>query len=129
MKKITFSIQSSESLKLIIDNISKFEFIENVEILYSLEVYTFKKIEIFFPKTMKNVKKIVIFSLVSEQTNCLKKVVPKNILYELQIRDYSKFRQLISKTAWTAALIPLWYPFESEEALNKCMEENLKLFL
>ena len=64
---------------------------EEVEIQYSgNDARIFKKIENIFPKTMRSVKKIVIFSLKSEQTSYLRKILPKNISYDLEIRDYSK---------------------------------------
>ena len=96
LTKIRYNVKYLELLLIILNDISRFEFIEEVEILSLREFQHFNKsykiTDNLFPKDMKNVKKIVIFSLNADHTEYLKKNHPKNkILYELQIFDYSKY--------------------------------------
>ena len=84
-----------------LDIISKFEHIEEVEIFFT-GLADLKRNPLgpdshdFFPETMKGVKKIKILSFVLNLTEYLKRNISRNIAYEIQISDYSKFKNLSS---------------------------------
>ena len=92
MKKIHFSLYQAYDLKFLFEEISEFEYMEEVEIFYRHDFCIFDYLpRNFIPKTTRSVKKIVILSDSSQVLSFVKSFVPENISYEIQFYRCPKY--------------------------------------